>query len=139
MTISECAEPWPSHPWPPGPLASHITWFAERLAEQGYAPFTTQEKLRLVMHLSQWLQEQHVGAEALDEPCIGQFLQYRQQQGRAPRHHRVTLRTFLTELRDAGTVWPVLPGNTISLLCGVFSRSVLGPALSCCMHSVCTI
>src|SRR5712691_8306402 len=87
MTISECADPWPSHPWHPGPLASHITWFAERLAEQGYAPFTTHEKLRLVMHLSQWLQEQHVGADALDEPCIGQFLQYRQQQGRAPRHH----------------------------------------------------
>ena len=102
MTISGCADPWPSHPWHTGPLASHINWFAERLAEQGYAPFTAQEKLRLVMHLSQWLQEQHVGAEALDEPCIGQFLQYRQQQGRAPRHHRVTLRTFLTELRDAG-------------------------------------
>src|SRR6266404_2447962 len=74
MTVSECADPWPSHPWHPGPLASHINWFAERLAEQGYAPFTAQEKLRLVMHLSQWLQEQHVGAEALDEPYIGQFL-----------------------------------------------------------------
>jgi len=83
-------------------LASHITWFAARLAEQGYAPFTAQEKLRLVTHLSQWLQDQHVGAEVLDEACIRQFLQYRQQQGRAPRHHRVTLQTFLKELRDAG-------------------------------------
>ena len=85
MTVSEWADPWPSHPWHPGPLASPITWCAERLAEQGSAPFTTQEKLRLVVHLSQWLQEQHVGADALDEPCIGPFLQSRQQQGRAPR------------------------------------------------------
>lgn len=102
MTISGCSDPLPAHLWHAGPLASHITWFAERLAEQGYAPFTAHEKLRLVTHLSQWLQEQHAGAEALDESCIGQFLQYRQQQGRAPRHHRVTLRTFLQELHDAG-------------------------------------
>ena len=101
MTVSGCADPLPSHLWPAGPLALHITWFARRLAEQGYAPFTTQEKLRLVTHLSQWLQNQHVGADALDELSIEQFLAYRQQQGRAPRHHRVTLRTFLQELRDA--------------------------------------
>ena len=91
MTVSVCAAPLPSPSWHAGPLASHINWFAGRLAEQGYAPFTAQEKLRLVTHLSQWLQEQHVGADALDEPCIGQFLQSRQQQGRAPRHHRITL------------------------------------------------
>ena len=102
MTVSVCSDPLPSPLGHAGPLASHIDWFAGRLAEQGYALFTAQEQLRLVTHLSQWLQEQHVGAEALDEPCIGQFLQYRQQQGRAPRHHRVTLWTFLHELRDAG-------------------------------------
>jgi site-specific recombinase XerD len=95
-------------------LASHIHWFAGRLAEQGYAPFTAQEKLRLVTHLSHWLQEQHVGAEALDELYIGQFLQYRQQQGRTPRHHRVTLHTFLKDLRDAGRL-PVPPRQDSAL------------------------
>ena len=116
MTVSVCSDPLPSPLWHAGPLASHIDWFAGRLAEQGYAPFTAQEKLRLVTHLSQWLQEQHVGAEALDEPCIGQFLQYRQQQGRAPRHHRVTLWTFLNELRDAGML-PFPPGKTARSTC----------------------
>jgi hypothetical protein len=53
MTISGCADPLPSHLWQAGPLASPIHWFAARLAEQGYAPFTAQEKLRLVTHLSQ--------------------------------------------------------------------------------------
>ena len=70
MTISGCSDPLPSHLWQAGPLASHINWFAARLAEQGYAPFTAQEKLRLVTHLSQWLQDHHLGAEALDEACI---------------------------------------------------------------------
>ena len=102
MTVSVYAAALTSQPWPTGPLASHIAWFAGRLAEQGYAHFTAQEKLRLVTHLNQWLQDQHLGAEALDEPCLDQFLQYHQQQGRAPRHHRVTLQTFLQALRDAG-------------------------------------
>ena len=53
MTVSVCAAPLPSPSWHAGPLASHINWFAGRLAEQGYAPFTAQEKLRLVTHLSQ--------------------------------------------------------------------------------------
>lgn len=125
MTVSVCADPLPSLPWHAGPLASHIDWCAGRLAAQGYAPFTAQETLRLVTHLSQWLQEQHVGADALDEPCIGQFLQYRQQQGRAPRHHRITLQTFLHALRDAGMLpIPVQQQSALDLLVQAFDDSV---------------
>ena len=117
MTVSGCADPLPFHLWHTGPLALHIPWFAGRLAEQGYAPFTTQEKLRLVTHLSQWLQQQHVGADALDDLSIEQFLAYRQQQGRAPRHHRVTLRTFLQELRDAGMLpVPIRQASALDVL-----------------------
>jgi site-specific recombinase XerD len=123
MTVSGCSDPLPSHPWHASPLALHITWFAGRLAEQGYAPFTTQEKLRLVTHLSHWLQHQHVGADALDELSIDQFLAYRQQQGRAPRHHRVTLGTFLQELRDAGMLpVPIRPASAIDVLVQAFDH-----------------
>jgi site-specific recombinase XerD len=101
MTASSFAEPLTVPPRPSGPLQPQIEWFARRLAEQGYANATAREQLRLVAHLSQWLQDRQLGATALDEPCIGQFLQDRQQQGRAPRHNRVTLQTFLTELRNA--------------------------------------
>jgi integrase/recombinase XerD len=92
----------PFHREPVGPLQPHLDWFARRLAEQGYTHATVQEKLRLVAHLSHWLQEHQLAAEALDEHCIGHFLQERQQQGWAPRHNRVTLQTFLLGLRDAG-------------------------------------
>jgi hypothetical protein len=117
MPMSGGADPWPSHPWHTGPWASPLTWFAERRAEQGDAPCTAPEQLRRVMPLSQWLQEQHVGAEALDALCMGPFLPYRQQQGRAPRHHRVTWRTFRTEWRDAGML-PV-PARQASALDGL--------------------
>jgi integrase/recombinase XerD len=123
MIVSGCSDPLPSHLWQAGPLAPHITWFAGRLAEQGYAPFTAQEKLRLVTHLSQWLQDQHVGADALVEPYIDQFLAYRQQQGRAPRHHRVTLRTFLKELRDAGMLLvPTRQDSALDVLVQAFDH-----------------
>lgn len=102
MIATVFADLLPSHPGLAGPLQPHIDWFARRLAEQGYTHATAQEKLRLVAYLSHWLQEHQLGAEALDESCIGLFLQDRRQQGRAPRHNRVTLQTFLTGLRDAG-------------------------------------
>jgi site-specific recombinase XerD len=102
MTAAACSDPLTSHQWQVGPLQVQIDWFAKWLTEQGYAHATAQEKLRPVAHLSQWLQERRLPAETLDEYGIGQFLQDRQKQGWAPRHNRVTLQTFLTELRNAG-------------------------------------
>ena len=102
MTIPILSDPLAAQQPQVGPLKHHIDWFARRLAEQGYAPFTSQEKLRLVTHLSQWLQDRQLGADAFDEQRIDQFLQHRQQQGQMPRHNRVTLHTFLRELREAG-------------------------------------
>jgi hypothetical protein len=125
MTVSVCAASLTSQPWHTGPLASHIAWCAGRLAEQGDAHFTAQEKLRLVTHLHQWLQDQHLGAEALDEPCLDQFLQYHQQQGRAPRHHRVTLQTFLHALRDAGMLpTPAQQHSSLDVLAQAFDDSL---------------
>ena len=121
MTILIGVEPLPAQQRQAGPLQRHIAWFASRLAEHGYAPFTTQEKLRLVTHLSLWLQDRQLGAEALDESCIDQFLQYRQQQGRKPRHNHDTLRTFLMELRDAGLLpAPVHPTSSLDRLASAF-------------------
>jgi site-specific recombinase XerD len=125
MTVSVCAASLTSQPWHTGPLASHIAWFAGRLAEQGYAHCTAQEQLRLVTHLHQWLQDHHLGADALDEPCLDQFLQDHQQQGRAPRHHRVTLQPFLHALRDAGMLpTPAQPHSSLAVLAQAFDHHV---------------
>jgi site-specific recombinase XerD len=123
MTVSTCWDSLTAQQQPAGPLQLHIDWFARRLAEQGYAPFTAREKLRLVTQLSQWLQDRQLGAEALDESCIDQFLQYRQQQGRMPRHNRDTLRTFLTELRDARLLpTPAHPTGLLDELASAFDN-----------------
>jgi hypothetical protein len=56
---------------------------------------------------------------------MDQFLQSRQQQGRAPQHHRVTLRTFLKEWRDAGMLpVPVQPKSSLDMLAQAFDDSL---------------
>src|SRR5262245_46611872 len=57
MTMARCSEPSPSHLWQAGPVASPINWFVARLAEQGEAPCTAQETLRLGTPLRPWLQK----------------------------------------------------------------------------------
>ena len=39
-----------------GPLGSYVDGFAAQLAVQGYAEATAKEKLRLIAHLSRWLE-----------------------------------------------------------------------------------
>ncbi len=122
MAVPILSDPLTTQQQQVGPLQRHIDWFARRLAEQGYAPITTREKLRLVTHLSQWLQDRHLGAEVLDEQRLDQFLQHRQQQGRMPRHNHHALRTFLSELRDAGMLpVPARQQSAIDVLADAFA------------------
>jgi len=102
MTAPACSDPFASHhQWHVGPLRPHIGWFAGRLIEHGYAHATAREKLRLIAHLSRWLQCHQRCAEDLDERRVRHFLQDRRRQGRVPRSHAATLAGFLAELRAA--------------------------------------
>jgi len=57
-----------------GPLGPYVDGFAEQLAIQGYAEATTKEKLRLITHLSRWLQRHDLALAILDEESVKQFL-----------------------------------------------------------------
>jgi site-specific recombinase XerD len=118
MIASVCSDVLIAHPGQAPPLQVHIDWFANRLAERGYTHATAKEKLRLVTHLSHWLQDRQLPPETLNEHYIDQFLLDRQQQGRAPRHNRVTLQNFLSELREAGRL-PLPPMRQESRLDGL--------------------
>ena len=56
-----------------GPLARDLDGFAADLAAQGYSSQTAVIKLRLVRHLSLWLENEGLGAEALDEGVSRRF------------------------------------------------------------------
>jgi integrase/recombinase XerD len=48
-----------------GPLARYAPGFGVHLLEQGYAPSSAEDQLRLVAHLSRWLDERREEPAAL--------------------------------------------------------------------------
>ena len=86
-----------------GPLARDLDGFATDLAAQGYACQTAGNKLRLVRHLSVWLESEGLGAEALDEGHFETFLRTREPR-RAPQGEVATGRQLLSHLRSKGRI-----------------------------------
>jgi site-specific recombinase XerD len=89
-----------------GPLAIYIDAFARQLTRQGYCCATAREKLRLIAHLSRWLDRSQLSVEDLDEACIERFRRYRRRQGRVDRQAVSTCKALLTQLRKASVIPP---------------------------------
>ena len=89
-----------------GPLAHDIDGFAAGLAAQGYALQTAGNKLRLVRHLSVWLEREGLGAEALDEVRFETFLLSRGPR-RLAQGEAATGRQLLSYLRHEGRILEV--------------------------------
>jgi site-specific recombinase XerD len=88
-----------------GPLAPYAETFATQLGEQGYAPWTVQDKLHVVAKLSHWLEEHQLPVEVLDEQRVCAFLQEFQEQERRTYHgDPTTLRGLLKQLSDDGVI-----------------------------------
>jgi len=84
-------------------LARDLDGFVADLAEQGYAHGTIAHKLRLVRHLSFWLESEGLGAEALDEGRLETFSLTRGSR-RVPQGEAATGRQLLTHLRREGRI-----------------------------------
>jgi len=93
-----------------GPLAPYAEAFAQRLREQGYAPWTLQDKLHVVARLSGWLTEHQLPVGALNEQRVCGFLhEFHTLERRRSHGDPTTLRDLLRQLSDAG----VLPEPTV--------------------------
>ena len=93
-----------------GPLAPYAEAFAQRLREQGYAPWTLQDKLHVVARLSGWLTEHQLPVGALNEQRVCGFLhEFHTLERRRSHGDPTTLRDLLRQLSDAG----VLPQPTV--------------------------
>jgi site-specific recombinase XerD len=85
-----------------GPLGDHIDTFAQVLSAQGYARSTAKVKIREVAGLSRWLHRRRLGAEALDEQSVSEFLRYWCRRGLCRRGTAHTLQGLLKHLRSTG-------------------------------------
>jgi site-specific recombinase XerD len=64
-----------------GPLAEHAPGFAGFLAEAGYRPLSAANQVRLLAHLSRWMEGRGLSPEDLTGGRLGEFLAARREAG----------------------------------------------------------
>lgn len=64
-----------------GPLAPYAEGFREELGRRGYAYGSAVNQLRLVAHVSRWLEARGLGAEAFTADVVGEFIDARRVAG----------------------------------------------------------
>src|SRR5215471_1633653 len=94
----------PSRVCVPGPLAEYADDFAAELARLGYRPSSVAFHLRLMAHLSRWLQGQGLVAAGLSPEVAGRFLAGRREAGYVAGLAAGSLEPLLGFLRAAGVV-----------------------------------
>ena len=90
-----------------GPLAPFAAAFESRLAELGYTPLTTVNMMRLMAHLSRWLDAGGMTAGELTSGRVEQYFQERRAAGRTGLCSPRSLAALLGLLGSLG----VLPAN----------------------------
>jgi integrase/recombinase XerD len=97
----------------PGVLVPHADGFAAWLADRGYAPSTVGKYLRLMRRLGQWLADEQLPLEALDDDAAGRFGRSVRSAG-PKRLSACGVRPVLEYLRSSGTVPPEPPPRSDS-------------------------
>ena len=111
-----------------GPLAAYADDFWGYLARQGYAPSSSQDQLRLMAHVSGWLDQQGADAAGLTAERIAEFLVVRR-----GSHVRLVsgraLAPLLGFLRGLGVAPPEpepVPCTTVDGLVDAYRRYLAG-------------
>lgn len=97
-----------------GPLEEYAEGFAGELARQGYAPSVVVIHVRLLAHVSRWLEGRGLGPAAMGEAAGEEFLAWRRASGRSAKLRLGSLEPLLEYLRGIGAT-PV-PGTVPSAM-----------------------
>jgi site-specific recombinase XerD len=68
-----------------GPLAAHLSAYAQQLFEQGYTVNSGQSQLRMLGHFNRWLQSKGLAAEQIDSSTIERYVRCRRKSGKLQR------------------------------------------------------
>lgn len=94
-----------------GPLALFADGFRRELERLGYSPFTAEDQLRLMAHLSGWLEDGRLGVGELTAAQSAEFLAYRRACGHGHRCSPRALAPVLGFLRGLGVAPPAAPAT----------------------------
>jgi integrase/recombinase XerD len=97
-----------------GPLVVFADGFHGELERLGYSPFTAEEQLRLMAHLSRWLQDGRLGVGELTAARAQEFLASRRACDRSRRCSPRGLAPVLGFLRGLGVAPPAAPATVTS-------------------------
>ena len=89
-----------------GPLTPYAPGFAVELTRLGYTPLSARNQLRLVAHLSRWLEGQGLDVAAVSAAVVERFLAARRAAGYRAHLHVASLGPLLVYLRGLGVVAP---------------------------------
>ncbi len=89
-----------------GPLSTHRDGLWAELSSRGYTPVSSANLLRLMAHLSRWLEAERLDAQSLDSARIEQFLRHRREAGYTCWLSPRGLEPVLVHLRSVGAVPP---------------------------------
>ena len=103
-----------------GPLAADVRGFWAELAAQGYTPLSATNQVRVMAHLSRWLERHRLSARECTPPRVAQFLRARRRAGYTAWLSERGLRPLLGYLRRLQIVpaplGPVAPSALDHLL-----------------------
>ena len=123
-----------------GPLISFAQGFAQELIRQGYRPHAASHQLRLIAHLSRWLDAGGMGVDDITPTVLQKFLAARRARNNTQKQSPKALMPFLEYLRSRG-MWAspqAERGPTDELLTsyGVYLLEVRGLAKSSAQENV---
>jgi integrase/recombinase XerD len=104
-----------------GPLAEHAAGFAGFLAEAGYTPLSAANQVRVLAHLSRWMEGCGLGAGELTGERLGQFLVARREAGYTcwlSERGLAPLTAFLRGLGVVPAAGPAVPPGAAGALLG---------------------
>jgi site-specific recombinase XerD len=78
-----------------GPLSQHLTAYAQRLSDQGYAVQSGQLQLRMLGDFNLWLERKHMGADEVDSSAVERYLRPRRRAGKLRRGDAAALARLL--------------------------------------------
>lgn len=85
-----------------GPLALFAPGFAAELGVLGYTPASAAQQVRLLAHVSRWLQSEELGSRDLTAEAVGRFLAVRREAGYRDYLSVRAIDPMLRHLREIG-------------------------------------
>ena len=111
-----------------GPLAQFAPMLRARLRERGYTPLSTVNVMRLLAHLSRWLDASSLGVADLTSEQVERYAAARRAEGRTSARLPRSVAPILAMLSDAGVLAlePAAPMSEQQKLLAAFERHLLG-------------